>query len=68
MNVFLCRFDKCFGEFRVTRKEQIVAKAKGVLPTGPNVKFNGIEMNQFLKKFPQSARQKKEWIDPVFKE
>jgi len=61
------KFNGCYVKFKQAQDEEMRKKEKGILPLGPNAKFNGLQMNAYMKKFPSSTRTKQVYIHPEFK-
>jgi hypothetical protein len=60
-------FDTCFANFRKEQAAKKVLDAKGILPTGRDVRLSGIQLNKYMQQFPISGRTKQDYIDPKFK-
>merc|ERR1711917_148221 len=56
------RFDQCFVKFRASQAAAKAEKGKGKIPVGQ--KLTPIEMNKYMKKFPQSMRTKQDYLHP----
>ena len=61
------KFNRCYVKFQQTQSEERLKKEKGILPLGPQAKFNGIQMTDYFKKFPFSGRSKQVYFHPEFR-
>jgi len=58
------KFDQCFVKFKADQAALKAEQSKGKIPIG--TKLNSKEINQVLKKWPQSMRTRQIYIQPDF--
>merc|ERR1711973_80063 len=60
------KFDDCFVKFRA---EQAIARAnkdKGMMPVGEHAKISSVQLNKYIKSWPQSPRTRQDYTHPKF--
>ena len=53
----IASFNKCYKGFKTAEAKKKAFRESGSLPLGPQAKMTGTQMNQYMNKFPQSARK-----------
>jgi len=60
-------FNKCYMGFKSAEAKKKAFLESGSLPLGPQAKMTGTQMNQYMNKFPQSARKGVHHPNSVYK-